>query len=165
MRLYTSKVVAQWLGLTERRVRQLRDEGVISEARPGLYELQPTVAKYIAYIGGAGKETLNNERMKLVRAKREAAEMENELRRGEVHRTKDIELGIKTMVLNIRSRFLGLPAKLSPKLATMGDDQTAIFDELKRGIDEILEEMSDYRVAFAVEDGEADEEEAGGYTL
>ncbi len=160
MTLYTSKVVAQWLCLTERRVRQLRDEGVIVEARPGLYELQPTVARYITYIGGAGKETLTNERMKLTRAKREAAELENELRKGEVHRTEDIERGIKSMFLNIRSRFLALPAKLSPALATMGGNQTGIFDELKQAIDEILEEMSDYRVAFAVQDGESDGEEA-----
>lgn len=160
MTLYTSKVVAQWLCLTERRVRQLRDEGVIVEARPGLYELQPTVARYITYIGGAGKETLTNERMKLTRAKREAAELENELRKGEVHRTEDIERGIKSMFLNIRSRFLALPAKLSPTLATMGGNQTGIFDELKQAIDEIMEEMSDYRVAFAVQDGESDGEEA-----
>lgn len=160
MTLYTSKVVAQWLCLTERRVRQLRDEGVIVEARPGLYELQPTVARYITYIGGAGKETLTNERMKLTRAKREAAELENELRKGEVHRTEDIERSIKSMFLNIRSRFLALPAKLSPTLATMGGNQTGIFDELKQAIDEILEEMSDYRVAFAVQDGESDGEEA-----
>ena len=160
MTLYTSKVVAQWLCLTERRVRQLMDEGVIVEARPGLYELQPTVARYITYIGGAGKETLTNERMKLTRAKREAAELENELRKGEVHRTEDIERGIKSMFLNIRSRFLALPAKLSPTLATMGGNQTGIFDELKQAIDEILEEMSDYRVAFAVQDGESDGEEA-----
>ncbi len=160
MTLYTSKVVAQWLCLTERRVRQLRDEGVIVEARPGLYELQPTVARYITYIGGAGKETLTNERMKLTRAKREAAELENELRKGEVHRTEDIERGIKSMFLNIRSRFLALPAKLSPTLATMGGNQTGIFDELKQAIDEILEEMSDYRMAFAVQDGESDGEEA-----
>lgn len=58
MTLYTSKVIAQWLCLTERRVRQLRDEGVIVEARPGLYELQPTVARYIKYLGGAGKEDM-----------------------------------------------------------------------------------------------------------
>lgn len=160
MTLYTSKVVAQWLCLTERRVRQLRDEGVIVEARPGLYELQPTVARYITYIGGAGKETLTNERMKLTRAKREAAELENELRKGEVHRTEDIERGIKSMFLNIRSRFLALPAKLSPTLATMGGNQIGIFDELKQAIDEILEEMSDYRVAFAVQDGESNGEEA-----
>ena len=146
--------------MPDRRVRQLRDEGVIVEARPGLYELQPTVARYITYIGGAGKETLTNERMKLTRAKREAAELENELRKGEVHRTEDIERGIKSMFLNIRSRFLALPAKLSPTLATMGGNQTGIFDELKQAIDEILEEMSDYRVAFAVQDGESDGEEA-----
>lgn len=158
MTLYTSKVVAQWLCLTERRVRQLRDEGVIVEARPGLYELQPTVARYITYIGGAGKETLTNERMMLTRAKREAAEMENDLRRGEVHRTADIERGIQSMFLNIRSRFLALPAKLSPTLSTMGGNQTGIFDELKGAIEEILEEMSDYRVAFAAEDGEDDGE-------
>ena len=35
MRLYTSKVIADWLGLTERRVRQLRDEGIIEEQAPG----------------------------------------------------------------------------------------------------------------------------------
>lgn len=159
MRLYTSKVVAQWLCLTERRVRQLRDEGVIMEARPGLYELQPTVARYISYIGGAGKESLNNERMLLTAEKRKAAEMDNALRRGETHRTEDIEQGIKTMFLNMRSRFLALPAKLSPALATMGGNQTAIFDELKKAIDETLEELSDYKVAFAVQDGERDGEE------
>lgn len=95
-------------------MRQLRDEGVIAEARPGLYDLQPTVSKYITYIGGAGKESLTQERTKLTKAKREAAELENELRRGEVHRTEDIERGIKTMFLNIRSRFLALPRQAVP---------------------------------------------------
>ena len=40
----------------------------------------------------------------------------------------------------------------------MGGNQTGIFDELKGAIEEILEEMSDYRVAFAAEDGEDDGE-------
>ena len=157
MTLYTSKVVAGWLGVTERRVRQLRDEGVIEETRPGLYDLKPTIARYIKYLGGAGKESLNAERMKLTAEKRKAAEMDNELRRGELHSTADIEKGIQTMCLNIRSRFLAMPAKLSPTLATMGGNQGGIFDELKKAIDETLEELSDYRVAFAVEDGENDE--------
>lgn len=112
MTLYTSKVIAQWLCLTERRVRQLRDEGVIVEARPGLYELQPTVARYIKYLGGAGKESLNTERMKLTAEKRKAAEMDNDLRRGDLHSTQDIEKGIQTMCLNIRSRFLAMLAKV-----------------------------------------------------
>ncbi len=90
MKLYTSKVVAAWLGLTERRVRQLRDEGVISEKQPGLYDLQATVTKYITFLrNGSGKINLNDERAGLTRAKREAAEMENKLRMGELHRTQD----------------------------------------------------------------------------
>lgn len=159
MKLYTSKIVADWLGLTERRVRQLRDEGVIEEVRPGLYDLKNTVARYITYIGGAGKQSLNNERMLLTAEKRKAAEMDNDLRRGELHRTEDIELGIKTILLNARGRLLALPAKLSPTLATMGGDRTAIFDEIKKAIDEVLEELSDYQIAFAERDGEDDGEE------
>lgn len=160
MKLYTSKVVAAWLGLTERRVRQLRDEGVISEKQPGLYDLQTTVTKYITFLrNGSGKINLNDERAGLTRAKREAAEMENKLRMGELHRTQDIEAGLKTVFLNIRGRFLALPAKLSPTLASMGGNQTAIFDELKQAIDEALEELSDYRVAFAARDGDGDGEE------
>ena len=160
MKLYTSKVVAAWLGLTERRVRQLRDEGVISEKQPGLYDLQATVTKYITFLrNGSGKINLNDERAGLTRAKREAAEMENKLRMGELHRTQDIEAGLKTVFLNIRGRFLALPAKISPTLASMGGNQTAIFDELKQAIDEALEELSDYRVAFAARDGDGDGEE------
>lgn len=118
MTLYTSKVIAQWLCLTERRVRQLRDEGVIVEARPGLYELQPTVARYIKYLGGAGKESLNTERMKLTAEKRKAAEMDNDLRRGDLHSTQDIEKGIQTMCLNIRSRFLAMNISITKKTST-----------------------------------------------
>ena len=123
MRLYTSKVIADWLGLTERRVRQLRDEGIIEEQAPGLYDLRATTRRYISYLRSG---SLADERAGLTRAKREAAEMENALRRGELHRTEEIESGIKTMLLNIRGRFLSLPAKLSPALAAMGGDQASI---------------------------------------
>lgn len=156
MRLYTSKAVADWLGLTERRVRQLRDEGVIEEAAPGLYDLRATTRKYISYLRGG---SLADERARLTKAKREAAEMENELRRGSLHRAEDIEAGIKAMLLNIRGRFLSLPAKLSPALAAMGGDQAGIFDELKKAIDETLEELRDFRVTFAVREGDGDGED------
>jgi phage terminase Nu1 subunit (DNA packaging protein) len=159
MKLYTSKVVAQWLGLTERRIRQLRDEGVLAEDRPGLYDLQAAVLRYIKYLGGAGKESLQTERMKLTAEKRKAAEMDNELRRGEIHNTADIEQGIKTLCLNIRSRMLVLPAKLSPALATKGGDQAAIFDELKSAIDEALEGLADVNVSLASVEAGMNEEQ------
>ena len=158
MTLYTSKAVAEWLGLTERRVRQLRDEGVIQEKSPGLYDMRKTVTRYILFIRkGNKKADLNDERAMLTRAKREAADMENKVRRGELHSAEDIEEGIKTMCLNIRSRFLTLPAKLAPTLVKMGS-QAQIFDELKKAIDEALEELRSFNVALALNGGNDEEE-------
>lgn len=159
MTLYTSKVIADWLGLTERRVRQLRDEGVLIEVRPGYYGLKESVRRYIRYLGGAGKENLNEERVKLTRAKREAAEMENAFRRGTLHETADIELGIKTLCLNIRSNLLVLPAKLAPVLASKGGDQAAIFDELKAAVYEALEDTKNYKTAFAKIENDSDDDD------
>lgn len=158
MKLYTEKVIADWLAVTERRVRQLRDEGVIVERKPGLYELKSSVVRYISYLRkGNGNTNLADERALLTRAKREAADMENELRRGNLHSSEDIERGLKTMCLNIRTKFLTLPAKLSPRLSQMGGDQAGIFDELKQAVDEALDELSDYQTALALE--RVDEEE------
>ena len=159
MKLYTCEAVADWLALTTRRVRQLRDEGVISERLPGLYEMKATVTRYIMYLRkGSGKTDLNDERALLTRAKREAADMENDLRRGALHSSEEIEKGIKTMCLNIRGKLLLLPAKLSPRLAQMGGDQAGVFDEMKRAVDEALEELSDHRTLLALAEGDDDEE-------
>ncbi len=49
MALYTSKAVAEVLGVTERRVRELRDEGVLSEERPGIFNMKTVVKQYLAY--------------------------------------------------------------------------------------------------------------------
>ena len=61
MTLYTSEVVAQHLDVTERRVRQLRDEGIIREKRPGLYNLVDAMTRYIKYVNAGSKVDLNDE--------------------------------------------------------------------------------------------------------
>lgn len=150
MKLYTDKVVAAWLGVSERWVRKLRDEGVLEEKQRGLYDLRQCVNRYIQYLRtNNGNATLSEERAMLTRAKRESAEMDNALRKGELHATADVERGIKTMILNARSRFLSLPAKLAPKLASMDGQQVAIFNELKSAINETLEELSRYENVMA----------------
>jgi hypothetical protein len=84
--------------------------------------------------------------------------MENKVRRGTLHSSEEIEQGIKTVCLNIRSRFLTLPAKLAPKLAEMDGNQAAIFDELNQAMKEALEELSRFNIAMAVQEGGDDEE-------
>lgn len=139
MKLYTTKIVAQYLDLSERRVRQLRDEG--------------------------GKADLNEERAKLTKEKRIAAETENKVRNGKLYRKSDITVGMTTVVMNLRSRLLALPNKLAANIAKLDGDEGKIMDLLQSSLYEIMEEFSNYQVALQPpkddEEDEQDGEETG----
>lgn len=157
MILYTSKRMAEYLDVTERRVRQLRDEEVIRENRPGLYEPMDTMKRYIRYLHSNGNG-LNDERAKLLGVKREKAEIELEEIKGGLHRTEDIERALTTMLMNFRTRIMAIPAKLAGNIVKM-TDQNDVFDALKKETDEALEELSHYDEAFAAEEKDSDDQE------
>ena len=145
-------IIAAWLDISERRVRQLRDEKVITEIRPGLYDLKTVNHQYINYLRKNNPESesaidYNAERAKLVRAKREAQELELQLRRNEVHTTEDVEQVMTDTLVRFKTRLMAIPAKLSPILSKK-KDQTEIFKLLKSAIDEVLEELSDFQTVF-----------------
>lgn len=158
MKLYTAAAVAKWLDLSERRVRQLRDDKIITEYRPGLYNLQEANHQYINYLrkNSPTEEQIdyNTERAKLVRAKRENEELELLLRKNEVHTSEDIEKVLTDMLIRFKTRLMAIPAKLSPKVAKK-KDETEIFKLMKSAIDEALEELSDFQTVFGdIGDGE-----------
>jgi len=147
LKLYTAAVVAQWLDISDRRVRQLRQKGVLEEARPGLYNLKDCVHRYIEYLkkDGSAEEAVdyNAERAKLARAKREKEELELELKRREVLQAADVEKVMVEMLLRFRQKIRNIPVKQSPALA-VETDQMEIFLALKRATDEALEELADF---------------------
>lgn len=158
MKLYTVKAIATMLDMTERNVRKLRAKGVIREAKPGLYELVPTVNAYINYIRGADADgdTYTEARARLATAKAEAAENENRLRQKELHETGEIERAITVLVTNLRTRALAMPAKLTPNIVALMGDKNKIYDLLETSMEEMLTEMSKYENAFEVPEGEED---------
>lgn len=160
MKLYTAAVVAQWLDISDRRVRQLRQKGVLAEARPGLYNLKDCVHRYIEYLkkDGSPEEAVdyNTERAKLARAKREKEELELDLKRREVIQAADVEKVMVEMLLRFRQKIRNIPVKQSPALA-VETDQMEIFLALKRATDEALEELSDFDGLLAeMEEGRTD---------
>ena len=157
MTLYTSKRMAEYLDVTERRVRQLRDEEVIREKRTGLYDPMDTMRRYIRYLHSDGNG-LNDERAKLLGVKREKAEIELEEIKGVLHRTEDIERALTTMLMNFRTRIMAIPAKLAGNIVKM-TDQNDVFDALKKETDEALEELSHYDEAFAAGEKDSDDQE------
>ena len=145
MKLYDVKAVARFLDVSERRVRQLRDEKVIAEVRPGLYDLIDTNHRYINYLRKRNPESdetidYNTERAKLVRAKRKNEEYELQLKENKLHSSEDIEAVMK-------ARLMAIPAKLAPVLCKK-TDRAEIFKLLKEHIDEALLELSDFNETF-----------------
>ena len=152
MKAYTTAAVAKWLDLSERRGRQLREQNIITEVRPGLYDLKTVNHQYINYLRKNNPESesaidYNAERAKLVRAKRESQELELQLRKNELHKTEDIEQVLTDTLIKFKTRLMAIPAKLSPVLAKK-KDQTEIFKLLKASIDEALEELADFQTMF-----------------
>ena len=148
MKIYTAAAVARRLDMTERNVRLLRDKGVLTEYKPGLYDLQAATVQYINFLRQKNPEAedkvdYNTERAKLVRAKRESEELELQVRKNELHTTEDIEKALTDVLVNFRTKLMAIPAKLSPIMAKK-KDQTEIFKLMKTAIDETLEELADF---------------------
>ena len=165
MKLHDTKAVARFLDISDRRVRQLRDEKVIEEVRPGLYDLLDTNRRYINYLRKRNPESeeavdYNTERAKLVRAKRENEELDLKIRKNQLHSSVDVEAVLSNMLISFRSRLMAIPSRLSPILSKK-TDKAEIFKILKAQIDEALNELSDFNALFG-EGTESDDEESDG---
>ncbi|MCI8935211.1 MAG: hypothetical protein HFG24_01970 [Anaerotruncus sp.] len=165
MKLHDTKAVARFLDVSERRVRQLRDEKVIAEVRPGLYDLLDANRRYINYLRKRNPESeeavdYNTERAKLVRAKRRNEELDLQIRENQLHSSEDVEAVLSNMLISFRSRLMAIPSRLSPILSKK-TDKAEIFKILKAQVDEALNELSDFNALFG-EGTESNDEESNG---
>lgn len=161
--LYTSKAVAECLSITERRVRELRDEGVLSEVRPGVFDMKTCVRQYLKYKIGD-----KDDQARLIAARAEREETRGEIEkmrmeeaRGDLHRTEDVERGLKTIFANFKNRLEIIPTKYAKTMAQLTDPAEA-QDVLQKAIQEALVELSDPDIALAapaVEESEDEQEE------
>ncbi len=145
----TTVELAMALNLTDRRVRQLRSDGVIEAMGRNKYDLTQALQGYINFLTGGSdnsKEVSSNyhsERAKLTKAKRETAEIELALLRNEVHAAEDITAVVAGMLMAFRARLLALPTKMAPMLLAQ-TELTKIQDILRSGVYECLSELSEY---------------------
>lgn len=158
--LYTSKAVGEWLGITDRQVRNLRDQGVLSEVRPGVFDMKVCVRQYLNFkIGNKDDQA----RLVAARADREETrgkieKMKMEEAKGNLHRTEDIENGLKTAFANFKDRLEAIPTKYADTMAQLTDPADA-SDILRKAIQEALVELSDPDIALQAPEGEAAEDE------
>lgn len=151
----TEVELAEYLGLSTRRIRQLFKEGVVIKSQRGKYDLKSSVLGYINSIRQQDKkkdvdleklkisreaESLMHERLKKRKTELVVLEMEKKL-----HRSEDVEYFWNSMVLAAKSRLTSIPVKCAPLLVCI-EDRKEIQAILKREVADALNELANYDV-------------------
>lgn len=154
--LVNQKELAAILGVTDRRIRQLRNDfGLFEkclsqESKKKNYVLEKCIQEYINYkieaeVQGGTKEKYDKEREQ---AEHEAIKKKisilklRKLRR-ELHEASDVEEYLTSMLIEFRNRILAVPAKVSP-LVLGEDDINQVIKIIEKEMYEILSTLSEY---------------------
>lgn len=163
-RVVTSSEIAEILGVTERRIRQLTNDGALAKIARGKYDLPASIKAYIDYRikTEMPEEELDKQRegALLLRAKRMKAELELKRMEGKMHAAEDVETVMNKMLANFRSRLIILPHKVAPQLQ-MEEDVNVIKDKIKKEVYEALQELSEYEPKLFLNGAEDTTEESG----
>lgn len=143
------KELAQCLGISSRRVRMLRDEGLFKLTQEGRgYNLEKSIQEYIEYKVNAETGRRASISKEEVQAQHEEIKKQisilklRKLRR-ELHEAADVELYLSDMLLRFKNRLLALPSKLAMQIAGENDINTVI-QIIKKELLSVLEELSEY---------------------
>ena len=142
---YPVSTIAKLLDLSERRIQQLSQKGVIPKSAHGEYDLVGAVQGYIRhlkeniYLQENGTTEEHIQRTRLLKLKADKAELQLQKELDEVV-PADIAFDlIEEMNLAIRTRLLVMPSKLAPWLfqKTTGEIEKVLKDEIYEALDEI----------------------------
>lgn len=169
----SASVLAELLGVTDRRVRQLAEEGIFTRVSKGRYNLPESIKTYINMLkmeqdivnAGTGDGLdLETERAIKIRVERKQAEIKLALMKGEVHKAADVEQIMTDMLTSFRTKLLNIPAKLAPILVAR-NEVGHIKDLINNEIIEVLNELKDYNPSdfYAEEYIDYDEDEVEDY--
>lgn len=143
----TSKEISEILGLSDRRIRQLANDGALVRVSHGKFDLSASIRAYIDF--NINKEKSESEidkteeEAKWTRARREKTELEVKIIKGELHRSADVERVMNHMLGAFRGKLLSLPSKIAPQLLAK-TDINIVKDKLKDAVYEAMTELADY---------------------
>jgi len=136
----SADLLADLIGVTPRRVRQLAKDGVIPKPRAGLYNPRGAIRGYLehqrrAADGGEAREVLDKHRGSYMRARARRAEIEVRKLKGELVERKVAERTGFEWSRRLRDRWLILPPREAPIIASRTRaDPVRLAAELERMI-------------------------------
>lgn len=167
----SAAVLGDIFGVSDRRIRQMAEEGIISRVAKGRYNFKESVKNYILSLKLAadastsenpdGELDFNEEKALHERVKRHISELKLQTMKGELHKAEDVQKVMTDMLTAFKTRILNIPAKASPLLANRSE-VGYIKDVLMKEVLEALNELKEYdpKMFYSDEyvDGPDDEE-------
>lgn len=165
----SAAVLGNIFGVTDRRIRQMAEEGIIVRAAKGRYNLVDSLKNYILSLKLAvdsndsdnpdGELNFEEEKVLHERVKRHISEMKLQTMKGELHKADDVRHVMTDMLSSFKTRMMNIPAKVAPVLEDR--DAGYIKERLTSEVTEALNELKDYNPADFYSDeyveGEDDE--------
>jgi phage terminase Nu1 subunit (DNA packaging protein) len=117
--------LADLFGISERRVKQLRSDGVLPGMPGDPYETRECVRAYCAHLrpssgrtasGGASTLTLNEARLALLAEQTTKLRAENDLQATRVLLASEVQAAIAASCATVRNRLLAIPSEIAPQL-------------------------------------------------
>ena len=147
------KVMGEFLGVSERRVRQMAEEGTLVKSGRGKYNLIESGKNYIAFLKANNDMKKYDESQdeldadvelaKYRRVKTEKEKLTLALMQNTMHRSEDVEFVLSDMLLSFKERILIIAPKLTPILASM-KNKAEIEKIISTELLEVLGELKDY---------------------
>lgn len=157
----TQADVAAHLDLTDRRIRELIDRGILPTAARGEYDLEACRIAYIRWLRevAAGRKdedddsSLSAERARLAAEQADNIALKNETLRRERLPASEVNAAVTAAFGRVKTRLLQLPARAAPT-------DRALRAHVAKLVHEALEELSATEVLAAPEDATDTQEEA-----
>jgi phage terminase Nu1 subunit (DNA packaging protein) len=119
-----ASVLAAFLGVTVKVVRERAAEGAFVPAQPGFFDLQASIAKYVATLrlkarGRGGEEVTASaavERSRLAKAQADKVEIANAKARGDLVEVRAVEAEWSGVLRTVRAGILAMPSRVGARL-------------------------------------------------
>jgi terminase small subunit / prophage DNA-packing protein len=135
-------VLARWLGVTEKTVRELARCGVVERAGRGLYKLEQSVRSYCEHVrrtasqrgGEARLEAIRAARLRVAQEQADKLALANAVRRGELLDAGEVERGWSDVVRNVRDGMLAVPSRCGARLPHLNPHDIGEIDVEVRAV-------------------------------
>lgn len=148
----SAAVLGSIFGVTDRRIRQMAEEGIIDRVSKGRYNLVESLKNYILSLKLAvdsnsgdspdGELDIEEEKALHERVKRHISELKLQTMKGELHKAENVQMVMSDMLSAFKTRMMNIPSKTAPVLEER--DAGYIKEKLTAEVTEALNELKEY---------------------